>query len=62
MKDKHTLVLVDSAEQYQPAKGYEIIPYQHTPSGGSTTTEGIAQWAIDFVTPGLYSPGRLRLP
>ncbi|EOC1351346.1 type VI secretion system Vgr family protein [Cronobacter dublinensis] len=55
-KDKHTLVLVDSAEQYQPAKGYEIIPYQHTPSGGSTTTEGIAQWAIaDFVTPGLYS-------
>lgn len=54
--DRHTLVLVDSAEQYQSARGYEIIPYQHTPSGGSTTTEGIAQWAMeDVVTPGLYS-------
>ncbi|MGY5954774.1 Actin cross-linking toxin VgrG1 [Kosakonia sp. BK9b] len=55
-QDKHTLVLVDSVEQYGTAEGYEIIPYQHTPSGGSTTTEGIAQWAMEnFVTPGLYS-------
>ncbi|CCJ91493.1 type VI secretion system tip protein VgrG [Cronobacter turicensis] len=55
-KDRHTLVLVDTAEHYQPTEGYEIIPYQHTFSGGSTMTEGIAQWAIgEVVTPGLYS-------
>lgn len=52
----HTLVLSDSTDSYQAVPGYEIITYQYTPSGGSTLTEGISQWAMeDIVTPGLYS-------
>ncbi|MFU9137176.1 type VI secretion system Vgr family protein, partial [Erwinia tasmaniensis] len=54
--DKHTLVLMDSAQQHQPFAGYEAIPYHVTPSGGSTREEGISQWSLeDRVTPGLYS-------
>ncbi|MFK3704711.1 type VI secretion system Vgr family protein [Klebsiella sp. NPDC088457] len=54
--DKHTLVLTDAAEQYQPFSGYEVIPYHQTSSGGSTDEEGIGQWALeDSVTPGIYS-------
>lgn len=54
--DKHTLVLTDDAAQHQPFSGYELIPYQQTPSGGSTDEEGISQWALeDSVTPGIYS-------
>ncbi|WP_345830362.1 type VI secretion system tip protein TssI/VgrG [Erwinia sp. HDF1-3R] len=54
--DKHTLVLMDSAQQHQPFAGYEAIPYHVTPSGGSTSEEGISQWSLeDKVTPGLYS-------
>lgn len=53
---KHTLVLTDTATQHQPFSGYEVIPYHHTPSGGSTNEEGIGQWALeDTVTPGIYS-------
>ncbi|WP_338567499.1 type VI secretion system tip protein TssI/VgrG [Erwinia sp. E_sp_B01_3] len=54
--DKHTLVLMDSAQQHQPFPGYETIPYHVTPSGGSTSTEGISLWSLeDKVTPGIYS-------
>lgn len=54
--DKHTLVLTDAATQHQPFSGYEVIPYHQTPSGGSTSEEGISQWALeDSVTPGIYS-------
>lgn len=54
--DKHTLVLMDSAQQHQPFSGYETIPYHVTPSGGSTSEEGISLWSLeDQVTPGLYS-------
>ncbi|MFE8100765.1 type VI secretion system tip protein TssI/VgrG [Brenneria goodwinii] len=55
-QDRHTLVLTDAAQQYQPFPGYEFIPYHVTPSGGSTSEEGISQWALtDSVTPGIYS-------
>ncbi|MFE8118109.1 type VI secretion system tip protein TssI/VgrG [Brenneria goodwinii] len=55
-QDRHTLVLTDAAQQYQPFPGYEFIPYHVTPSGGSTSEEGISQWALtDTVTPGIYS-------
>ncbi|MCG8711102.1 type VI secretion system tip protein VgrG, partial [Brenneria sp. 4F2] len=55
-QDRHTLVLTDAAQQYQPFPGYELIPYHVTPSGGSTSEEGISQWALtDSVTPGIYS-------
>jgi type VI secretion system secreted protein VgrG len=54
--DKHTMVLMDSAQQHQPFSGYETIPYHVTPSGGSTSEEGISLWSLeDQVTPGLYS-------
>ncbi|KMV32853.1 type VI secretion system Vgr family protein [Franconibacter pulveris 601] len=54
--DKHTLVLTDAATQHQPFSGYEVIPYHATPSGGSTSEEGVSQWALeDSVTPGIYS-------
>ncbi|XRX80741.1 type VI secretion system tip protein TssI/VgrG [Franconibacter pulveris 1160] len=54
--DKHTLVLTDAATQHQPFSGYEVIPYHQTPSGGSTSGEGVSQWALeDSVTPGIYS-------
>ncbi|WP_367143912.1 type VI secretion system Vgr family protein [Pantoea stewartii] len=53
---KHTIVLTDATAQYTPFSGYEVIPYHQTPSGGSTSEEGISQWALtDSVTPGLYS-------
>lgn len=33
-----------------------MIPYHLTPSGGSTSEEGISQWTLsDRVTPGIYS-------
>lgn len=55
-QDKHTLVLADSAQQHQPFAGYASIPYHVTPSGGSTSEEGISLWALqDQVTPGIYS-------
>lgn len=54
--DSHTLVLMDAAESHQPVSGYEVIPYHTSPSGGTTSEEGIGQWAIsERVTPGLYS-------
>jgi len=54
--DRHTLVLADSARQHQPFPGYGVIPYHATPSGGSTSTEGISVWEMeDSVTPGIYS-------
>ncbi|QEW33696.1 type VI secretion system tip protein VgrG [Erwinia billingiae] len=54
--DKHTMVLMDSAQQHRPFSGYETIPYHVTPSGGSTSEEGISLWSLeDQVTPGLYS-------
>ncbi|PWC10135.1 type VI secretion system Vgr family protein, partial [Brenneria corticis] len=54
--DRHTLVLTDATQQYEPFAGYEFIPYHQTPSGGSTEEEGISQWALaDSVTPGIYS-------
>jgi type VI secretion system secreted protein VgrG len=54
--DKHTMVLMDSAQQHQPFSGYETIPYHVTPSGGSTSEEGVSLWSLeDQVTPGLYS-------
>ncbi|AVR02348.1 type VI secretion system Vgr family protein [Pluralibacter gergoviae] len=54
--DKHTLVLTDAEGSFEPFSGYEIIPYHQTPSGGSTSEEGISQWALaDSVTPGIYS-------
>lgn len=54
--DSHTLVLMDSVEHHQPYSGYEIIPYHPSLSGGTTSEEGIGQWAIsERVTPGLYS-------
>ncbi|EOS94850.1 Rhs element Vgr family protein [Erwinia tracheiphila PSU-1] len=55
-QDKHTLVLADSTQQHQPYAGYENIPYHVTPSGGSTSEEGISLWELhDQVTPGIYS-------
>ncbi|WP_342754834.1 type VI secretion system tip protein TssI/VgrG [Pantoea sp. MBD-2R] len=55
-QDKHTLVLTDSAQQHQPYAGYEVIPYHATPSGGTTSVEGISNWEMeDRVTPGIYS-------
>ncbi|HEJ9094205.1 type VI secretion system Vgr family protein [Serratia odorifera] len=55
-KDKHTLVLADAPHHHQPFPGYEMIPYHLTPSGGSTSEEGISQWTLaDRVTPGIYS-------
>ncbi|ELY4847346.1 type VI secretion system tip protein VgrG [Cronobacter sakazakii] len=55
-QDRHTLVLTDAPDQYEPFPGYETIPYHVTPSGGSTDEEGISQWALeDSVTPGIYS-------
>ncbi len=54
--DRHVLVLGDAATENQPFSGYETIPYHQTPSGGSTSEEGISQWALeDSVTPGIYS-------
>ncbi|KGT88477.1 type IV secretion protein Rhs, partial [Erwinia typographi] len=54
--DKHTMVLSDSVRQKQPFAGYETIPYHVTPSGGTTSEEGISQWSLeDKVTPGIYS-------
>jgi len=54
--DKHTLVLMDAAQQHQPYLGYEIIPYHVSESGGSTTEQGVGQWAIsEQVMPGIYS-------
>lgn len=54
--DRHIMVLADSSEQLQPFTGYETIPYHATPSGGSTSEEGIGLWALeDQVTPGIYS-------
>lgn len=54
--DSHTLVLMDSAENHHPVSGYEVIPYHSSLSGGTTSEEGIGQWAIsERVTPGLYS-------
>ncbi|KAB8310337.1 type VI secretion system tip protein VgrG [Erwinia endophytica] len=54
--DKHTLVLMDSAQQHEAFAGYETIPYHVTPSGGSTSEEGISLWELqDTVTPGIYS-------
>ena len=54
--DRHTLVLADSARQHQPFPGYGVIPYHATPSGGSTSAEGISVWEMeDSVTPGIYS-------
>lgn len=54
--DSHTLILTDDVAQYQPFSGYEILPYHSTLSGGSTTEEGVGQWALeDRVTPGIYS-------
>lgn len=54
--DKHTIVLTDATTQYQSFSGYETIPYHQSPSGGSTSEEGIGQWALeDNVTPGIYS-------
>lgn len=54
--DKHTIVLTDAVAQYKPFSGYEFISYHQTPSGGTTSEEGISQWALtDSVTPGLYS-------
>ncbi|RTG42492.1 type VI secretion system Vgr family protein, partial [Serratia marcescens] len=53
---KHTLVLGDAPHHHQPYPGYEMIPYHLTPSGGSTSEEGISQWTLsDRVTPGIYS-------
>jgi type VI secretion system secreted protein VgrG len=53
---KHTLVLGDAPHHHQPYPGYEMIPYHLTPSGGSTSEEGISQWTLsDHVTPGIYS-------
>jgi type VI secretion system secreted protein VgrG len=50
------MVLTDAATEHQPFSGYETIPYHATPSGGSTSEEGISQWALeDSVTPGIYS-------
>ncbi|QWR80216.1 type VI secretion system Vgr family protein [Cronobacter sakazakii] len=55
-QDRHTLILTDAPDQYEPFPGYETIPYHVTPSGGSTDEEGISQWALeDSVTPGIYS-------
>ncbi|KAA9002453.1 type VI secretion system tip protein VgrG [Affinibrenneria salicis] len=55
-QDRHVMVLMDAAQQHQPFGGYESIPYHVTPSGGSTSEEGIGQWALeDQVTPGIYS-------
>lgn len=54
--DSHTLVLMDAADSHQPFSGYEVIPYHTSQSGGTTSEEGIGQWAIsERVTPGLYS-------
>ena len=54
--DQHTLVLTDNEFTASKMPGYEVIRYHQTPSGGSTTEEGISQWALaDSVTPGLYS-------
>ena len=54
--DRHVLVLTDAAAAHQPFAGYETIAYHVTPSGGSTSEEGISQWAMtDSVTPGIYS-------
>jgi len=54
--DRHVMVLTDAATEHQPFSGYETIPYHATPSGGSTSEEGISQWALeDSVTPGIYS-------
>ncbi|MBH2878353.1 type VI secretion system tip protein VgrG [Serratia marcescens] len=53
---KHTLVLGDAPHHHPPYPGYEMIPYHLTPSGGSTSEEGISQWTLsDRVTPGIYS-------
>ncbi|WPG19177.1 type VI secretion system tip protein TssI/VgrG [Kosakonia cowanii] len=54
--DRHVMVLTDAATEHQPFSGYDTIPYHPTPSGGSTSEEGISQWALeDSVTPGIYS-------
>lgn len=54
--DSHTLVLMDTGENHQSVNGYEVIPYHSSLSGGTTSEEGIGQWAIsERVTPGLYS-------
>ncbi|MDC6117312.1 type VI secretion system Vgr family protein [Serratia rubidaea] len=53
---KQTLVLMDAPQQHKPFEGYESIPYHVTPSGGSTSEEGVSRWAVnDVVTPGIYS-------
>ncbi|MGY5956731.1 Type VI secretion system secreted protein VgrG [Kosakonia sp. BK9b] len=55
-EDRHVMVLTDAATELKPFSGYESIPYHQTPSGGSTSEEGISQWALeDSVTPGIYS-------
>lgn len=55
-RDLHTLVMMDSTEHHTQLSGYETIPYHTSISGGTTSEEGIGQWAIrERVTPGLYS-------
>lgn len=55
-QDSHVMVLADAALHHRPFPGYEAIPYHVTPSGGSTSREGIGQWTPeDRVTPGIYS-------
>ncbi|WP_380184891.1 type VI secretion system Vgr family protein, partial [Kalamiella sp. sgz302252] len=55
-QDRHVMVLADSEQQGRPFPNYEFIPYHPTPSGGSTSEEGISAWEMEeSVTPGLYS-------
>ncbi len=43
--DRHLLVLTDAASEFQPFRGYETVPYHLTPSGGTSSEQGISQWA-----------------
>ncbi|CAM4198338.1 type VI secretion system Vgr family protein [Serratia silvae] len=53
---QHKLILLDDNANHKPFAGYETINYQATPSGGTTSEEGISQWSLHRgVTPGLYS-------
>lgn len=53
---RHTLVLMDNADNYQPFSGYEVIPCHVTSTGSVVGEEGITQWQPEAqVTPGLYS-------
>ncbi|MHA7848345.1 type VI secretion system Vgr family protein [Serratia sp. D1N4] len=52
----HTMVLADAPQSHQKLEGYEIIPYQLTDTGVSTTLNGIQSWSVsDAITPSLYS-------